>query len=567
MISDGVQISRRNISPIERNNLSVKSYIKILAAVLFVAVATLGAYSMDAAFWISGHLPTAKSAVDTLETIHVAEYDSGKSPPVALGEIKNPDNAYIRIKLRFRAQSTEGYPNLFQTAPVNLGMRLEISGSNASIVVRDLAEPSGVKGLTLTTELKKGQWYELEIEALNGAFIRALLDSHPVFNYAGANLSMDTSQILVGGGFDASRAFHGQVDNISVIKGNLPHPPHQRLMAVYMILAVLIALFFYVLWKALGEYSAVQRVVGKLALLAFPLILILGYVEYRLSFVNTIYYTKRVALEQQLDEIEVLVTGSSNGLYGVAPEAFSHKGFNLAFPGTALYFDTKLVEKYLPKMSHLRMVMLTVNYHTMGSSERDSDQSWRQFFLRQYFDIPTSSRYFDWSFWLNPHNFSKIALYGEDTKAYINTGFLTPVDIITSSSGWLDSGDVSNPHPDFGIAAAAGHNYPDERNYDHNLGYLEILVSFLQRQNIATVIVLPPTDISYYRHLDKAKVELMNRKLVEFANRHHIKFIDYTGDTRFSSNDFTWEMPDHINGQGAIKFSKILDEEVIKAQW
>ncbi len=43
----------------------------------------------------------------------------------------------------------------------------------------------------------------------------------------------------------------------------------------------------------------------------------------------------------------------------------------------------------------------------------------------------------------------------------------------------------------------------------------------------------------------------MNLKLAEFATRHHIKYVDYTGDVRFSLNDFTWKMPDHLNAQGA----------------
>jgi len=490
--------------------------------------------------------------------------------PIALGEVKNPDNAYVWLKLRFRTESMNGLHNLFQTAPMNRGMQLVISGSTASIIVHDLAVPGGLKEIIVGTKLKTGEWYELEVEALNGAFVRALLDSRPVFNYAGAGLSMETSQLLVGGGFDASRAFRGQVENISVIKGNLPHLPHQHLLVVYVILAILIALFFFVLWSALGEYSALQRVVGKLVLLGFPLILMLGYFEYRLSFVNTIYYAKRVALEQQRDEIKVLVTGSSNGLYGVAPEAFSHKGFNLAFPANEMYVDAKLVEKYSAKMPNLRIVILTVNYSTMVSDDRNSTNTWRQFFLRQYFSIPTESadsRLFDWGFWLNPHNFSRIALYGEDTKAYINTDFLTPVDITTSSSGWFNGGDVDGSLAVFGVNAARAHNGHDVSNYDRNLGNWETLVPLLQRKNIAAVMVLPPTDLSYYRHLDKAKIELMNRKLTEFANRHHIKFVDYTGDARFSSNDFTWEMPDHINGRGAMKFSKILDEELIQPQF
>ena len=56
----------------------------------------------------------------------------------------------------------------------------------------------------------------------------------------------------------------------------------------------------------------------------------------------------------------------------------------------------------------------------------------------------------------------------------------------------------------------------------------------------------------------------MTQKLMQFAAKHDIEFVDYTKYSYFSLEDFTWEMPDHINALGAMKFSKILDEEVIK---
>ena len=68
-----------------------------------------------------------KVSVSNRDTVNVASYINGATPVVSLGEIKNPENAYIYLKLRFRADSTEGYPNVFQTAPVNHGMRMEIS--------------------------------------------------------------------------------------------------------------------------------------------------------------------------------------------------------------------------------------------------------------------------------------------------------------------------------------------------------------------------------------------------------------------------------------------------------
>lgn len=82
----------------------------------------LGANSMDSGVWVQSHLPFMKAPADTRDTINVAPYIYGKTPLVWLGEINNPSNAYVRLKLRFRADSTEGNPNVFQPAPVNRGM-------------------------------------------------------------------------------------------------------------------------------------------------------------------------------------------------------------------------------------------------------------------------------------------------------------------------------------------------------------------------------------------------------------------------------------------------------------
>lgn len=544
--------------------------MKILAAILFVCIATLIAYSMDAACWVSAQLAPDKPTFKSLETIHVAKFDSGSNSPITLGEIKNPDNSYIRLMLRFRAESTEGYPNIFQTAPVNRGMRLEIFGSTAAIIIPDQASPNGLRGLTLTTSLKTGQWYSLEVEALNGAFVQASLDGNRVANYAGEKLSMETSNILLGAGFDTTRSFHGQIDNITLIKGNLSLP-HKRFLLVYVAIVTLCALFIITLWHALNEYSAAQRLVSKLALLSLPLVLVLAYSEYRLSFLNTIYFTKRVALEQQKDKIEVLVTGSSNTVYGVDPDEFSHPGFNLAFLGNGMFFDARLVEKYSEQIPHLKMVVLTVNNFTMGLDYSTFSQNWRQYFLRQNFDIPIKQAgiAYDFGFWLNPSNFSRIALYGDQASSYIFDNHSAPVDLVTNSSGWFNSGDESGDEQSQkrGIAAAEGHSAgTDVNNYDQNLQYWEALIPLLQKKNITPVIVLLPTDISYHGHFDKAKGALMNQKLTKFALRHHIKYIDYTNDVRFSLDDFTSIMSDHMNAHGAAKFSKILDEEVIKPQ-
>ena len=275
--------------------MSARISIKIFSVILLVAIATLAAYTMDS------HPTPVKYASDNRETINVAPYIYGKTPPVSLGAIRNPD-AYFHLTLRFRVDSTEGYPNVFQTAPVNRGMRMEISGSVAAIVVHDLAVPGGVRGLTLTTALKTGQWYVLDVEALNGAFVRATLDGHPVANYAGTSLSIETSQLLVGSGFDASRAFRGQMDNISVTKGNLPKSWHILSSSISLSQWVLIFLCGIAFLLSLPRGEPIDEVAGEgdVTSVTLSFINIIGMYGLSLVFVTVGLFSIRLFGEQHL---------------------------------------------------------------------------------------------------------------------------------------------------------------------------------------------------------------------------------------------------------------------------
>lgn len=84
-------------------------------------------------------------------------------------------------------------------------------------------------------------------------------------------------------------------------------------------------------------------------------------------------------------------------------------------------------------------------------------------------------------------NFSRIALYGEQAKSYIFENHSVPVDLITNSSGWFDSGDESGNEQSqkLGRAGAEAHSAgTDVNSYDQNLQYWETLIPLLQKKNI-----------------------------------------------------------------------------------
>lgn len=207
-----------------RCNVNARFSMRMFLIAWLLLLAILGAYAFDSDSWVHDYLPFSKVPADNRRTINVASYISGQTPPVSLGDLKKSENGYIHLKLRFRVDGTEGNPNVFQTAPANRGMRMEISGATAAIVVPDFSVLGGLKGLILSTAIKPGQWYALEVEALNGAFVRVIFDGHLVANYSSAGLDIEFSQVHVGAGFDASRAFGGRIEDISITKGNIAAP-------------------------------------------------------------------------------------------------------------------------------------------------------------------------------------------------------------------------------------------------------------------------------------------------------------------------------------------------------
>lgn len=524
----------------------------------------------DLAFLFDSHFKNGEQSVDGRQTLAIpGEYALGRSSPVQLGRIEQANTAYIHLKFRFRIEGGDRSLSVFQTAPADQGLRVEMAGPALTIVVPSSSRSgNGLIKLPMAVALTSEQWHWGEIEVLNGSFVRAVLDGHTVFNYVDSHISMATSELAIGAGPDLKSGDTARIDHIVVTKGNFALP-HSAFLVVYSVEAVLCVLFCFVLWKLADRDRTHLRMLAKLALLVVPLAVVLMYAEYRLAVLNTVYFAKRVALESEIDKIETLIMGSSNTVYGVKPEALSRKAYNLAFLGNGMLFDALLLETYVERMRSLRTVVLTVNYFTMGMDYATFSQSWRQYFLRQNFGIPLSPSgtipYY-LTFLPEPRNFSRIALYGDRARGFVGSKHHEPVDMMTNPSGWLDSGDVpgNEKTKEIGRAAAEAHNASTSmENFDRNIDYWSGLAASLRHKGIRLVIVQLPTDECYWSKLDKAKVHMMKQKLTEFASRSGIRFADYAKDPRFGLDDFTPVMPDHLNARGAEKFSRILDHEVL----
>jgi hypothetical protein len=292
-----------------------------------------------------------------------------------------------------------------------------------------------------------------------------------------------------------------------------------------------------------------------------PLMLLLVYIDIGLNKVINSFNYKKSSLEATLDSIEVLVTGSSQAAYGINPEFFHKKVFNLGTPSQSLFYDTRLVLKYMDRIPALKYVIINVSYFSFDYQVVDGTEKWRDFYYSQFWKIkyPEVNSF-------DIRNYSKIALYGPDSSfLYWIHGFKVNLAKQWSKNGFLRMdtlGNSLNISDALGYRRVQAHNYSNaERNFQQNSRNLDLLIKTLKRKNIIPVIVTPPVFLTYSKFINKKKWSKIQVEIKDICSMYNINYYDYSTDSRFVKHDFLDN--DHLNFIGAEKFSRILDTEIL----
>lgn len=132
--------------------------------------------------------------------------------PLNLGDIDNKKGAYFSIAFDFKGGG-KGIENLFQSAPLNDGIRVEIIGQTLSVIYPDPRVTTGYNYLILSNNINLEQEHHIKIEALTKQFLRISLDgeSHAIYS---SSLIFGTNLFLVGNGYSADRLYKGHISNI-----------------------------------------------------------------------------------------------------------------------------------------------------------------------------------------------------------------------------------------------------------------------------------------------------------------------------------------------------------------
>ena len=309
-----------------------------------------------------------------------------------------------------------------------------------------------------------------------------------------------------------------------------------------------------------AEKHTITRFIIKMVAFLLPLAIAFTFIEYKLGHIPNTYNTKKNCLNNKSDSVEVLVLGTSHSLFGINPQYFSHVGFNLANASQSLDYDEQLTLKFLPTLPKLKLVMIAIGYQTLYFRLANTDEYWRGFYYRSFMGLDNVSLPY-----MDSRRFSLLMLYTPQVALDImRKGFKINYAEKLLCNGYMYPDVAANAISDSTAAYRVHMHNMLIKSGKHKimLSDLDTFVKVLRAKNIQVVFITLPVYTTYSSKCDPITLSKNEVEINNLCTKYNCIYNNYFTDTRFTIEDFNDN--DHLNIQGANKFSAILDTEVIQ---
>ena len=286
-----------------------------------------------------------------------------------------------------------------------------------------------------------------------------------------------------------------------------------------------------------------------------PVFLVWGGVEIFYRTTETNYSFKHKKLVERSKDLEILILGNSNALFGINPKYFTRETFNSSNISQSLYFDELIINKHIDSLSELKVLVLNISYFSLSQQDNASEDLWRKYFYDQQMklEVPIVSNYQIKKYSLAlSRRFKKSA---ELMNEYIRNGTILTCDI--NGYGLQDESNIVDDKENIAQIIAEKH---ENRSLDflNNINRLERIIMLCYKRDINVILVEMPVYKTYYDLLDPTKknkiITSCNKLSKEYNNVHYLKLSQHP---EFINSDL--RDADHLTNEGAKKCSLILD--------
>lgn len=274
-------------------------------------------------------------------------------------------------------------------------------------------------------------------------------------------------------------------------------------------------------------------------------------------------FNQKAAYLKNNKDIEFLLLGSSHTADAVNPADLPVKSANLASAGQDYQLDSALFFKYIPQLTHLKYVLLEVDYHSLEYKNAKDD--YRLPWYYYYHGINLA----DFNF------IDKIFLY-KSSPSFFNKFVLNQFNPFGYKYQCNPYGFITNDFPgafedlkynEALIAGTAGnrlqgrHTEISVSNCNFNKHKLSSIIDYCTKNGIGIILLKVPVFSTYRNSYITEKLKRRDAFIDSLILQKPVTLMDYEQDKRFTVKDFRND--DHLNSDGANKLTKMINRDFL----
>lgn len=287
----------------------------------------------------------------------------------------------------------------------------------------------------------------------------------------------------------------------------------------------------------------------------FVIIIVAIRYEYKIRQVPNSYKYKYEWMQRNAETVEILILGSSHTFYGIRPEFFEEKTFNLANVSQDLRHDLYLLDYWLERYKNMKIIICPISLFTWFSSGLESGkESYRCRYYKIYMDCDLYPDFSSYNLELSDSKSAKAKLNANDRdRGCDKYGWGSSYKLSSKNMArWNDGSEAAS--------AVERHTVKDWEYVDYNYSLMKKIAQKCKNYGIQLVLITTPCWHIYYDNLNQTQLSKMYELTNRIINEYKLPYFDYLKDKRFEADDFFDS--NHLSDIGAIKFTKILAEDI-----
>ena len=303
------------------------------------------------------------------------------------------------------------------------------------------------------------------------------------------------------------------------------------------------------------------RFIKKSIVFLLILAIMVGYINHRYKQTNV--YQSMNSTDKFFhvpQDIEIANLGTSHAQYSFVYEDIDKVGFNFALPAQRLYYDNKILEKYIKNFKEDSILILPISYISFflgydNENFEDFNKMYYSFLSLRDIKKPKLNEYLKYRALpiLTAESNIKYAFIKEE-KSYepkpVYRNYTISVDKMIE-----DGEETAKRHLEF--------IKEGQKNREEFIAILDNIISIALENNIRPVLTTTPFTKYYNDHFSDAFYKEFQSDINTLLEKYpDIKYLDYSHDIRFQDSPEYFFDSSHLNLKGGKLFTEIILKDI-----